>query len=144
MIHKWSCAHHPSESGLSSCFGDIQPQELKERWFYSTKIAVIKTDNVCLGIKWKLIILFFPDILNPNSYSQLVIYGGNDSYHNHQEWRPKDLLHPTENCNILYRNVQKFLNKQKAIKPWEGFHRKCRMRMQNKSEFMKIYNLLSN
>lgn len=37
-----------------------------------------------------------------------------------------------------------FLDKQKAIKPQEGFGRKCRMRMQNKSEFMKIYHLLSN
>lgn len=36
MIHKWSCAHHPSETCLSSCFGDIQPQEVKERWFCFT------------------------------------------------------------------------------------------------------------
>lgn len=29
--------------------------------------------------------------------------------------------------------TEKFLNKQKAIKPQEGFGRKCRMRMQNKN-----------
>lgn len=40
--------------------------------------------------------------------------------------------------------IEMFLNKQKAIKPQEGFGRKCRMRTQNKSEFIKIYHLLSN